>query len=175
MPGAIDAAVFLGDGADDLSAASAQAGFTVPWYKVRGNGDFDFSIPDSLILEISGEEPSGESGLEPFGPGGDSDIPPRKFFLAHGNRHGVEGGGQTIAAAARNVGAEAAFFGHTHVPYCAMLNGIFLLNPGSIGRPRSNSGPTFAILECLPAGRLSVRFFGLAKRGREIIVKELKL
>ena len=149
---AFAAAVFLGDGADDLAPASAEAGFAVPWYKVRGNGDLNFLIPDTLVVEI-----------------------PRKLFLTHGNRYGVDGGGQTIAAAAGTAGAEAALFGHTHTPHCSMVNGIFLLNPGSIGRSRSNAGPTFAILECPVSGPLTARFFCLVNKGRKIEVKELEL
>jgi putative phosphoesterase len=149
------AAIFLGDGTDDLDHASAEAGFTAPWYKVRGNGDMNFSIPDTLILEIPGN-------------------PARKLFLSHGNRHNVDGGGQAIAAAAKAAGAEAAFFGHTHVPYCSMINGIFVLNPGSIGRSRTNAGPTFAVLDCPANGPLSARFFCLAYKGRKIDVRELE-
>jgi putative phosphoesterase len=153
-PPALAAAVFLGDGAPDLAPASAEAGFTVPWYRVRGNGDLDFSIPGSLVLEIPGTA--------------------RRLFLAHGNRHGVETGYAAIAADARAAGAEAALFGHTHVPVYDTREGILLLNPGSIGRPRSRTGPSFAVLHCPPSGPLTARFFGLSTKGREIRVRELE-
>ena len=153
---AFEAVIFLGDGADDVQFASVKAGFTVPWYHVRGNGDFNFSIPDSLLLEIS-------------------DTSSRTFLLSHGNRFGVEKDLQNIAIAAQYTGAEAAFFGHTHVPYCAMHDGIFLLNPGSIGRPRTRKGPTFAVLHCPPSGPLEANFFCLKKLDGSILVKELEL
>ena len=146
------AAVFLGDGGDDIERASAETGFAVPWYKVRGNLDHNFSVQDFLVVEIN-----------------------RKLFLAHGNRFGVDGGGQTIAAAAKAAGAEAALFGHTHTPHCSMVNGIFLLNPGSIGRSRSSAGPTFAVLECPAKGPLNARFYCLVSKGRKVEVKELEL
>ena len=149
---AFDAAVFLGDGYEDLALASARAGFALPWHAVRGNGDFYFSVPDNKVLEISA----------------------RKLFLAHGNRCHVREGYKTIAAIARRTGAEAALFGHTHVPYCAVVDGIFLLNPGSISRPRSNAGYTFAVLECPDSGPLAARFFRLVNRGGKSIVEELK-
>ena len=147
-----EAAVFLGDGFEDLGLASARAGFTLPWHAVRGNGDFFCAVPDNKALEISA----------------------RKLFLSHGNRYRVREGYKTIAAAARNAGAEAALFGHTHVPYCAAVDGIFLLNPGSISRPRSDTGRTFAVLECPDSGPLAVRFFRLVNRGGKIIVEQLK-
>jgi putative phosphoesterase len=157
----LDAAIFLGDGAGDLAIASSRAGFTPPWYKVRGNGDLDLSIPAALVLEIPCQ--------------GEIDNPAMaKFFLAHGNRHGVDAGGMTIAAAAKAAGADAAFFGHTHVPYCAMVNGIFVLNPGSIRRSRFDAGPTFAVLDCPAKGPVSARFFCLVNKGRKIEVQEFE-
>ena len=162
----LSAAIFLGDGADDLSIASSRAGFTLPWHKVRGNGDFNFLIPDTLVLEIP--------FAEDIAPTGKSDsASSRTLFLAHGNRHGVDGGGHTIAQAAKDAGAEAALFGHLHVPHCSFENGIFLLNPGSIGRSRSNAGPTFAVLECPAKGPLSARFFCLVNRDRNVEEFEL--
>ena len=152
----LEAAIFLGDGADDVLVASVRAGFAVPWYHVRGNGDFNFSIPDPLLLEISG-------------------ISTRTILLSHGNRFGVEKDVQNIISQAQNVGADAAFFGHTHVPYYAMHDGILLLNPGSIGRPRTRKGPTFAILHSPIKGPLEANFFCLKKRGGAIIVQELEL
>jgi len=144
---AFEAAVFLGDGYEDLTLASTRAGFALPWYAVRGNGDYHYTVPDNMVLEISA----------------------RKLFLSHGSRYNVREGCKTIAAIARNAGAEAALFGHTHIPYCATVDGIFLLNPGSISRPRSNAGCTFAVLECPDSGPLAARFFRLEKRGVESV------
>lgn len=145
------AAVFLGDGAADTDAASAETGFCLPWYKVAGNGDFGFSLPESMILETGGG----------------------KIFLSHGSRYHVESGFQGIAAAARAAGAAAALFGHTHVPFLGERNGVFLLNPGSIGRPRSRTGASFAVLDC--SGPPAACFFGLVRRGRDFAVRELEL
>jgi len=152
------AAIFLGDGTDDLAPASTRAGFTLSWNIVRGNGDINFSIPGAMVLEF----PADGRAV-------------RKLFLTHGHSYRLEEGFTSLAATARTNGAEAALFGHTHVPHCEMLNGIFLLNPGSVGRPRSKVGPTFAVLECPPSGPLGVRFFGLVEWGRKIVVRELQL
>jgi putative phosphoesterase len=140
----LQAAVFLGDGAEDLAVASAWAGFSLPWHRVRGNGDYDFSIPENIVMEIP---------------------PSHKIFLSHGNRLRVREGKRVIADAARRMEAEAALFGHTHIPYCDTVDGIFLLNPGSIGRPRSDAGRTFAVLECPESGPFAARFFALDRSG----------
>ena len=159
------AAIFLGDGTGDLSHASAQADFSVSWYKVRGNGDINFSIPVSLVMEIPGHQDLRETPVD-FS---------RKLFLAHGNRHDVNEGGRIFAAAAKAAGAEAALFGHTHVPHRSILDGIFLLNPGSIGRSRSDAGPTFAVLECPDSGPFNARFFHLVRKGGKINVEEMQV
>ena len=142
----IDAAVFLGDGYDDLAEASARTGFVLPWHVVRGNEDHDAPVPDRDVLEIRA----------------------CKIFLCHGHRYHVGEGYQTVTTVAQNAGAEAALFGHTHVPHCATVDGILLLNPGSISRPRSNAGCTFAVLECPDSGPCSARFLSLMNHGRTI-------
>jgi len=157
-----DAAIFLGDGFADVDPASARTGFSLPWHAVRGNGDYQSYIHDNMVLEFPGKNPALHSS--------------RKLFLSHGSRYRVEEEFTSIAAAARSAGAEAALFGHTHVPYCATMDGIFLLNPGSISRPRSNAGCTFAVLECPDSGPLAARFFYLTgfnppNQCREIKVK----
>jgi len=157
-----DAAVFLGDGFADLAPASACTGFPLSWHSVRGNGDYQSNIDDSKVLEIPGKNPAQRSS--------------RRLFLSHGSRYRVEDGITSIAAAARSAGAEAALFGHTHVPYCAVVDGIFLINPGSVSRPRSKIGCTFAVLECPDSGPLAARFFNLTglnppNQCREITVK----
>jgi putative phosphoesterase len=148
----LNAAVFLGDGAADTNAASTETGFCLPWYKVAGNGDFGFSLPESMILET-------DAG--------------RKFFLSHGSRYHVESGFRGIAAAARAAGAAGALFGHTHVPFLGEQDGVFLLNPGSAGRPRSRAGASFAVLDCF--GPPAARFFGLIRRGQDFVVRELEI
>ncbi len=45
----------------------------------------------------------------------------------------------------RFTGVDAIVFGHTHVPYAKVHNGVFLFNPGSLV-PRSG-GPTLGLLE----------------------------
>ena len=156
---AFDAAIFLGDGFDDLAPASARTGFTLPWHAVQGNGDYQSSISSNMILEIPAKNSAQPSS--------------RKLFLAHGNRYRVEESCIAIASVAESMGAEAALFGHTHAPYCATIDGIFLLNPGSISRPRSTAGCTFAVLECPDSGPLAARFFCLTddRQCREIKLK----
>jgi putative phosphoesterase len=142
---AIDTAVFLGDGDSDLAPASAAAGFICRWEKVRGNGDYNSAVPESAALDFSG----------------------CRFFLTHGHRYALYNGYCLLGAAARKAGANAALFGHTHVPFLNEEDGVLLINPGSVGRPRSRIGATFAVIECGPAAQNppAVHFFGIGSGG----------
>ena len=162
---AFNAAIFLGDGASDLAPASSRADFSVPWHKVRGIGDLNFSIPASQVLEIPAPQDPREG----------QDYSPRKLFLAHGHQYALSEGYQLIAAAAKAAGAEAALFGHTHAPHCSTHNGTFLLNPGSIGRSRSDAGPTFAVLSCPATGPLTARIFRLLNKSGKMYVEDANL
>lgn len=70
-----------------------------------------------------------------------------KIFICHGHTLGVSYGTEKLEALARQKGCEAALFGHTHH---AMLkkcdDGLIVLNPGSVSRPRGGRA-SFAILE----------------------------
>ncbi|MCL2600947.1 MAG: metallophosphoesterase [Treponema sp.] len=138
-----DAAVFLGDGLDDLESAAATTGFSCPWHKVRGNNDYGFQCQETAVFDL-----------------GD-----HRFFICHGHRYNLYRGTETLAAIARNNKADVALFGHTHVPFFEAAGGLLLMNPGSIGHPRSNAGATFALLECHPGEPPKPGFWGIDFEG----------
>jgi len=140
---AICAAAFLGDGISDLRPAADAAGFFCEWKLVGGNNDYGYSIPSTAALDF-----------------GD-----HRFFLCHGHRHSLYSGYHALIAAARSAGANAALFGHTHVPFLKNADGITLINPGSIGRPRSRAGATFAVIECTEGEPLKTEFWGIGAHG----------
>ena len=55
------------------------------------------------------------------------------MLLTHGHAYGVKGGLLRMELAAQEAGVQVAAFGHTHVAYCQETNGLWMLNPGSIG------------------------------------------
>jgi len=146
----ICAAVFLGDGIEDLRPAADAAGFSCEWRLVGGNNDFGYSMPEAAVF----------------------DFCDHRFFMCHGHRHSLYGGYHTLMAAAHSAGANAALFGHSHVPFCKNTDGLLLVNPGSIGRPRSRIGATFAVIECAEDMSLKVEFLGIGARGD---VSEVKI
>ncbi|MCL2456121.1 MAG: metallophosphoesterase family protein, partial [Defluviitaleaceae bacterium] len=78
-----------------------------------------------------------------------------KILLTHGNKLGVKVGIDRLAYYAREKGANAIFYGHTHFPICVTVGGILVLNPGSPSFPRGGSLASYAIVEILPDGEIS--------------------
>jgi len=142
--GGISTTAFLGDGLSDLSQIAKAAGFYCEWKLVKGNNDFEFSLPLSDVFDFNGH----------------------RFFFCHGHRNALYNGYNALIAAAKNMKAEAALFGHTHIPCCESENDILLINPGSVGRPRSRTGATFAVIECEPGVPLKVEFWGIGAQGK---------
>lgn len=104
---------FLGDGERDL-AAVAERFPVLPFYAVRGNCDIRSKLSASLSCVVGGV----------------------RIFACHGHQYNVkyESVPESLLSAAREARADAALFGHTHCPYCAQIDGVTLLNPGSAGR-----------------------------------------
>lgn len=113
---------FLGDGDRDLAVLEARYP-RLPILAVRGNCDLRSRRSVSLVCAAGGV----------------------RFFLCHGHLQNVkyEPGLETLSAAAREQGAAAALFGHTHVQTLRRREGLLLFNPGSIGRA---APPAYGVL-----------------------------
>jgi putative phosphoesterase len=137
----ISAGVFLGDGIADLHRAEDAAGFSCGWRLVQGNNDYGYSLPEADVFDFGGH----------------------RFFISHGHRHSVYYGYHRLITAALSTKADTALFGHTHVPCFAKENGLFLINPGSVSRPRSRQGPTFAVVTCAPEKPVEAVFWKIGR------------
>lgn len=57
-----------------------------------------------------------------------------KLYMTHGHKHMVKNGIGGLLRDARRCGAQAALYGHTHIPDCHQEpDGMWVLNPGSSG------------------------------------------
>ncbi|MCL2264907.1 MAG: metallophosphoesterase [Treponema sp.] len=139
--GTICAAVCLGDGLADIRIAAEAAGFFCDWKIICGNNDYGIQAPETAVF----------------------DFADKRFFITHGHRYNLYNGFNTLLAAAGNSEADAALFGHTHLPYYKNINGILLINPGSVSRPRSRIGATFAVIKCEEDKPLIVEFYGIGR------------
>lgn len=90
--------------------------------RVKGNMDFYPEFPEEDTITIQGVT----------------------FFFTHGHRMGVNQGRDVLAQHAKAQGATFAFYGHTHIARYEYLQGIHVINPGSITHSRSNEEETYA-------------------------------
>ena len=65
-----------------------------------------------------------------------------RLFLTHGHHYGVKLGLESLICSGSASGADIVLFGHTHTPHAERVNGVLILNPGSVG-PGSR---TYAVL-----------------------------
>ncbi|MCL2185959.1 MAG: YfcE family phosphodiesterase [Treponema sp.] len=145
----ICATAFLGDGIADIHMAADATGFYCDWKLVGGNNDYGYTAPEFDVF----------------------DFVNHRFFICHGHRHNLYNGFNTLITAARNAGADTVLSGHSHIPYDETLNKMRLINPGSVGRPRSRIGATFAVIECEEKQPLKVEFYGVGQWGHICAVK----
>ncbi len=110
-----DCVIFLGDGLSDIGYVK-ELYPQIPFFMVKGNCDFFASEAEDEKLLC----------LDEF-----------KIFITHGHKYGAKSGYGRLAYRARELEADAVFFGHTHVPLDDVIEvagkQIRLFNPGSIG------------------------------------------
>lgn len=115
-----DLFIFLGDGMEELEDMESIF-FQKEIWSVSGNCDY-FSNKDTLGLKTFG-------GL--------------RILFAHGHLWEVKNNLEKLRCQAEGVQADLVLFGHTHVPFHQIINGIHYFNPGSISAPRNGHVPTY--------------------------------
>lgn len=115
----IDTIVHLGDGAEEiwqLSLLYPQKQF----HYVLGNNDLNCNedIPAQQVVTIENS----------------------KILLVHGHLFAAGKRQKTLVKLAKSLGAQAVFYGHTHVFFHEIIDTVFVLNPGAVkyGRDKAN-------------------------------------
>ena len=120
--------IHLGDGereAELLSYAYSEKKFIF----VAGNCDFGSTEKDYDIIEFGG----------------------KRIFLTHGDRFGVKSSLDELKNEGAKFGADIILYGHTHIAYTEYKNGVYIMNPGSCGKPREGK-PSYGIIDITEAG-----------------------
>lgn len=105
-------------------------------YYLCGNCDRGLLIPETLpqlVLTL------------PYG---------HRIFAAHGHYYQVKFGTSRIIHEARAHHADIVLYGHTHVRECRYDDGIYVINPGSIGYPRDGKAPGYVVIDVSESGIL---------------------
>ncbi len=93
---------------------------------VQGNCDFRSENPLTDIVEFDGN----------------------RALISHGHYYSVDWGTNQLWYAAEGNNCNFAMYGHTHVPEITEVEGITILNPGSISRPRqANRRKSYIIIK----------------------------
>ncbi|MDD3693176.1 MAG: metallophosphoesterase [Oscillospiraceae bacterium] len=118
--------IHLGDGAREAGLIAGEIP-QINLKQVCGNCDWGYS---RLLPEI---------GLEM--------VQGRRIFYTHGHRYGVKLGLGRLVSAALERNADIVLFGHTHTPLIDNINGLHIVNPGSL-----TYKDTYATVDITPQG-----------------------
>lgn len=128
----IDLVIHCGDAEGTECEMEAVAG--CDFEIVSGNNDFFTVLPRERVLDLYGN----------------------KILVTHGHYYRVSAGYERLAEEAASRGCNMAFFGHTHLPFMGEVNGVLLLNPGSLTYPRQYGRvPTYVIMTVDESGEVS--------------------
>lgn len=108
-----DAIIHLGDYFDD-GEVIREENMHIPFHSVPGNCDkYRMYQPRAEILSYP--------------------VCGVRLYMTHGHKHHVKSGLYSLLQDAKAANAQAVLFGHTHSPLCEMIDGMWVLNPGSCG------------------------------------------
>lgn len=80
-----------------------------------------------------------------------------RIFCAHGYEQNVTGGLDVIIEEAKAADCNILLYGHTHVYRAEKIDGIYVMNPGSLGSPRGKNSPSYGILEISEDGQVNMQ------------------
>ena len=132
-----DLFVFLGDGERDLNLLftglpSLEEKFLV----INGNCDAGLLLPQARsVWEYS----------LPYG---------HKLFATHGHRFDVYFSADPLLHEAAQCHADIVLYGHTHCRDMRYEDGVYILNPGSLGAPRDGKPASYGVISLSEKGIL---------------------
>jgi uncharacterized protein len=124
-----DAIIHLGDYLRD--AQQLQKMTQIKVVAVGGNCDGVTSKNEAMITMDS-----------PYGP----------LLITHGHLHDAKNGIDRLLYQASECEAKAVLFGHTHTPFYGVVDGIALVNPGSLSLSGQQNQGTYAVLHIDSSG-----------------------
>lgn len=144
LAGEIDLWLHAGDMIHD--AEYLDMAYDAKVVNVAGNCDWgNRSVPEEEIVEAEGH----------------------RIFLTHGHIYGVKGSPYGMVQAAEENGADIAVFGHSHVAFKEKIDGVLLINPGSLAYPRDGGGQSFMVLELTEGAEPELYHYHLEDRRKD--------
>lgn len=84
-----------------------------------------------------------------------------KIFCCHGHTLGVHGGLDLLVSTAKQNDCKIALYGHTHLYRTEIVNGVFVMNPGSLDSPRNHNKPTFGVIQLDTSGEIKMNIIAM--------------
>lgn len=84
-----------------------------------------------------------------------------KIFCCHGHTLGVHNGLEPLVNTAKQNECNIALYGHTHLYKTELIDGVYVMNPGSLESPRNHNKPTYGIIELSPDGKIKMNIIAL--------------
>lgn len=92
---------------------------------VKGNNDFYDELPDFRVVECDNH----------------------RLLVTHGHRMLFLDNREMLVNKAKSLNCDLVAFGHTHIFETRVVDGITLINPGSLSRNRDGSPTSYAIID----------------------------
>lgn len=128
-----DLYIHLGDGEEEYLEVAALFP-DKKFLHVRGNNDYESTAPQELIIDAEG-------------------VP---ILCTHGDRYAVRWNRDYLLAVARKKKVTVALYGHSHEAMSEYVDGIYLINPGSVADGRLTPAGYLA-LDITPQGIVPVQ------------------
>ncbi len=119
----IDAIIHLGDTKKDADELSHLIGTDV--ISVKGNMDNGYRTDDAFKT---------------------IDTECGRLLITHGHMQNVKSSLTNLIYLAEEHSCIAALFGHTHIAVCENINGLYLINPGSLTYPVPGATASYALV-----------------------------
>ncbi len=92
---------------------------------VRGNNDYDLRVPYQRNFEIED----------------------KVFYVTHGHKEIMFNDVLPLSIMLKEYGVNIVFFGHSHVFFNQIVNGVHFINPGSLHYNRDRTPPSYALVD----------------------------
>ncbi len=121
--GNLDLVLHCGDYFEDI--VKSMDGSETPYNGVSGNVDMVKRAPNELEIEVSGV----------------------KLYMTHGHLYDVKYSLNRLYYRSIEVGADVCLFGHTHIATVVQHEGLVMMNPGSVARPKGGKTRSYGLVE----------------------------
>lgn len=113
--------------------------------------DMEREHPDKNFVFVKGECDYGKYDIEKV-----IDTGSCKIYCAHGNLHNIQSGLSDLIFDAKKNGCKIALFGHTHYYRTEFVDGVYIMNPGSVDSPRGHNPASYGVIQIDDSGKITM-------------------